>query len=304
MVFDNFSPGVTGRLGIDYASLSAVNPRIITCSVSGFGGTGPERDLPAFDMVAQGMGGGMSITGDGTSAPLRAGIPIGDLGGGVFGAIGVLAALAAREQNGRGQHVDISMLDVQISLLNYMATMHFLFGKDPLPEGNGHFVHVPYRTFATTTRHLIIAVITDNFWQNLVEVLGDDTLRDSKYATQPGRFAESDFIDARVGEIVARESCEHWLEVLRAARVPCAPVNAFSDAFNESQLRAREMIAGVESPKGKAVKMPGNPVKLSDTPGDSYSYPPRLGAQTDAVLESLGYERARVAELREQGVIG
>ncbi|MCG8544812.1 MAG: CoA transferase, partial [Alphaproteobacteria bacterium] len=138
VVFDNFSPGVTKRLGIDHDSLIRINPRVVTCGVTGFGQTGPNANRPAFDMVAQGMGGGMSITSTTESGPMRSGIPIGDLGGGVFGALGVLSAVAAREQTGRGQHVDISMLDAQISLLNYMATMYFLSGREPQGEGNGH----------------------------------------------------------------------------------------------------------------------------------------------------------------------
>ena len=171
VVFDNFSRGVTTKLGIDHQTLALINPRIITCSVTGFGETGPSPDRPAFDLVAQGLGGGMSITGEEDGRPMRAGIPIGDLGGGVFGALGVLAALHARSVTGSGQHVDISMLDVQISMLNYMATMYFLSGKNPGPLGNGHFVHVPYDTFRTQTRSLIIAVITDNFWESLVQLL-------------------------------------------------------------------------------------------------------------------------------------
>lgn len=146
VVIDNFSAGVTKRLEIDHHTLAAINPRIITCSITGFGETGPETNHPAFDQVVQGMGGGMSITGHQGGEPLRAGIPIGDLGGGVFAAIGVLAALVARQSTGCGQHVDISMLDVQISLLNYMGTMHLMSGANPEPLGNGHFVHVPYNS--------------------------------------------------------------------------------------------------------------------------------------------------------------
>ena len=157
VVFDNFSVGVTERLGIDYATLAEINPRIITCSVTGFGQTGPEIQRPAFDQVVQAMGGGMSITGTPESGPLRSGIPIGDLAGGIFGAMGVLAALAERERMGKGQHVDVSMLDAQISMLNYMATMHLMSGIVPNAMGNGHFVHVPYNSFPTSDGYIIIA---------------------------------------------------------------------------------------------------------------------------------------------------
>ena len=155
VVVSNFGAGVTERIKIDYPHLSAINPRIVTCTISGFGETGPFCDRPAFDLVAQGMGGGMSLTGHADGEPLRAGIPIGDLSGGLFGALGVLAALQARQTTGRGQNVDISMFDCQLSLLNYMATMFLMSGKEPGRNGNGHFVHVPYNTFRTKTRHMI-----------------------------------------------------------------------------------------------------------------------------------------------------
>ena len=150
---DNFGAGVPKRLRIDHATLAAVNPRIITCSVTGFGETGPDTQRPAFDQVVQGMGGGMSITGSPDQPPMRAGIPMGDLGGGIFGAMGVLAALQARERTGRGQHVDVSMLYAQISLLTYMATMHLMSGHVPGRIGNSHFVHVPYNVFTTQDSH-------------------------------------------------------------------------------------------------------------------------------------------------------
>ena len=185
VVFDNFSVGVTARLGIDYSSLSSVNPRIITCSVTGFGQTGPETQRPAFDQVVQAMGGGMSITGTPESGPTRAGIPIGDLGGGVFGVIGVLAAIAERERTGLGQHVDISMLDAQISLLNYMATMHLMSGHVPHGIGNGQFVHVPYNSYPTADGHVIVACIGDPFFERFVDFINIEALRKSVVAGLP-----------------------------------------------------------------------------------------------------------------------
>lgn len=305
VVFDNFSRGVTTRLGLDHDTLSAINPRIVTCSVTGFGETGPAPDRPAFDMVAQGMGGGMSITGEENGGPMRAGIPIGDLGGGAFGALGVLAALHARTITGRGQHVDISMLDVQVSLLNYMATMYFLSGKNPSPLGNGHFVHVPYDVYPTKTRSLIIAVITDNFWKALVDLLQVDALKSAKYDHQPGRLADKDFITKTLQAAFAQESCEYWLGKLNSSRIPCAPVNQFEHAVTDPQIVARNMIVTVKHPEGRKVQMPGNPVKLSETNDDIFTSPPLLGADTDDVLRNLaGLDEQEIAELRFSGVIG
>lgn len=305
VVFDNFSRGVTKRLGLDHETLSAINPRIVTCSVTGFGETGPSPDRPAFDMVAQGMGGGMSITGEEHGRPMRAGIPIGDLGGGVFGAMGVLAALHARNLTGRGQHVDVSMLDVQISLLSYMATMYFLSGKNPGPLGNGHFVHVPYDVFPTKTRSLIIAVITDNFWRALADLLQIDVLKDAKYDHQPGRLAAKDFINTTLQSAFAKKTCEYWLDKLNERRIPCAPVNRFEHAVSDPQVQARNMIVTVKHPDGREIQMPGNPVKLSDTNDEIYTSPPLLGADTDDVLRDFaGMDGKQIAELRAAGVIG
>lgn len=305
VVFDNFSRGVTKRLGLDHKTLSAINPRIITCSVTGFGETGPFPDRPAFDMVAQGMGGGMSITGAEGGPPVRAGIPIGDLGGGVFGALGVLAALHARSVTGKGQHVDVSMLDVQISMLNYMATMHFLSGKNPVPIGNSHFVHVPYDAFKTQTRFLIIAIITDNFWQALVELLDVPELAREEFRRQPGRLASKDFINDTVQAKLAANTCEYWLDKLRERRIPCAPVNDFEHALNDPQVAARNMVISVDHPSGVRVRMPGNPIKLSDTGDETFSRPPRIGEQTDHILkEFLGLDQAEIARLRMAETIG
>ena len=304
VVVSNFGAGVTARLKIDYAHLSKINPRIITCSVSGFGETGPAPDRPAFDLVAQGMGGGMTLTGYPDGEPLRAGIPIGDLAGGMFGVIGVLSALEARNHTGRGQHIDISMFDCQLSLLNYMATMYLMTGHEPGRSGNGHFVHVPYNTFRTRTRWLIVAVITDNFWLNLVELLGDPELRNDAFRTQPGRLANKALIEARVQKVFETESCEYWLDALARFRIPAAPVNDFAHAFDDPQAKARNMTVSVALPDGSAVCEPGNPVKLSDTYADVYAPPPVLGEHTRRVLaEFLELDDTYLEELAQRGVI-
>lgn len=304
IVFDNFSVGVTAKLAVDYAPLSRINPRIITCSVTGFGSTGPGHRRTAFDQVVQAYGGGMSITGSDAAHPQRAGLPIGDLGGGLFALVGVLTALYERERSGRGQHVDISMLDGQIAMMSYMATMYFLSGKDPEPIGNSHFVHVPYNSFATRDGFIVIAVIFDHFWASLLDVLDCDDLRHPDYARQPGRLANKAFIEGRVAEIFATNSSAHWLEKLEAVRIPCAPVNRFSQALADPQVRHRNMVVEIAHPNGKTTQAPGNPVKLSRTNGDSYSPAPLLGQHTEAVLkELLGWTDERIGELRARGIV-
>ncbi|WP_288365887.1 CaiB/BaiF CoA-transferase family protein [uncultured Marinobacter sp.] len=304
IVLDNFSAGVPAKLKIDHEHLSKINPRIITCSVTGFGQAGPNFKRPAFDQVVQGIGGGMSITGHDAEHPARAGIPIGDLGGGMFAVMGVLAALHSRAENGYGQHVDISMLDCQISMLNYMATMYFLSGDNPSPIGNGHFVHVPYDAFRTSNGFVIIAVIFDSFWENLVELLGIDELRDPAYKTQPGRFADKHKINGILTDLLKTNTTEHWVELLSSARIPCAPVNKFSDALSDPQVMFRNMVVDIPQFDGGTVKAPGNPIKLSVDSSDSYTAPPLLGQHTEDVLKSLGYSEERIAELKAMQAIG
>lgn len=304
VVISNFGVGVPERLKIDYATLSDINPAIVTCTVTGFGSDGPKPDRPAFDQVAQATGGGMSITGPDPQHPVRSGIPIGDLGGGMFAVMGILAALLERQRSGRGQHVDISMLDCQVSLLNYMATMHFLSGEDPYPIGNSHFVHVPYNTFTTSDGFIVIAVITDGFWQNLKNVVDCPEFEDSRYDTQPGRWADRDLIERRLNAFLSGNTTAHWVQRLEAKRIPCAPVNRFSEALSDPQVLHRNMVVELGHPDGKSTRGPGNPVKLSRTNEETYSPAPKIGQHTDAVLTGLlGYDAATIEGLRAQGAI-
>lgn len=304
VVFDNFSVGVPKRLGIDHETLAAINPRIITCSVTGFGETGPDIHRPAFDQVVQAMGGGMSITGTPETGPMRSGIPIGDLGGGLFGIIGVLAAIAERERTGRGQHVDISMLDAQVSMLNYMATMYLMSGNVPEGIGNGHFVHVPYNAFPTADGHVIVACIGDAFYERFAQFIDIEELRKPEYLAQPVRYAAKARIEALISERFRTQTTAYWVEKLEAARIPCGPVNNFAQSLGSAQVRARDMVMPVELPGGEKVEMPGNPVKLSDNPTRPFQRPPTLGEHTDAVLSKLvGYDADRIAQLRQQGAI-
>jgi len=283
VVINNFSAGVTKKLGIDFDSLSQHNPRIITCTVTGFGESGPAYQRPAFDQIAQALGGGMSITGKNEEDVIRAGIPIGDLGGGMFAVMGVLAAINARHVTGRGQHVDISMLDCQVSMLNYMATMYSMSGEEPKPLGNSHFVHVPYNTFKTADDLVVIAVIGDTFWPPLVDLLDDDVLRESQYDHAPERLEAKEFIEERINAALAHQPADYWIERLEAARIPCARVNSVAQALQDPQIVARDMVVEVKHPQGETAKVPGNPIKLSDTNGAYYTSPPLLGAHTQEV---------------------
>lgn len=304
VVLDNFSAGVTARLGIDHDTLAEINPRIITCSVTGFGESGPSYQRPAFDQIVQGLGGGMSITGSGPGEAVRAGIPIGDLGGGMFAVMGVQAALLARHQTGRGQHVDISMLDVQISLLNYMATMYSLSGDIPGPIGNSHFVHTPYNTFDTADDTIIIAVIGDRFWPALVDLVDIDELRDPKFATADVRLEHKAFIEGLLADKLEEDTAEHWLARLEAARIPCARVNNLAQALSDPQVRFRNMVVDLAHPQGGHAEVPGNPIKLSVDSDETFTPPPLLGAHTVEVFRDwTDIDDARLDQALAAGVI-
>ncbi len=304
VVISNFGVGVPERLKIDYATLSAINPAIITCTVTGFGSDGPKPERPAYDLVAQAMGGGLSITGADPAQPVRSGIPIGDLGGGMFAVMGILSALYERNSSGRGQHVDISMLDCQVSMLNYMATMYFLSGEDPCPIGNSHFVHVPYNTFGTSDGFIVIAVVSDNFWQNLKQVVTCPEFEDPKYDTQPGRWQDRDLINERLNSILGKNTSEYWLQQLEEMRIPCAPVNRFSQALSDSQVLHRKMVVDLKHPGGKSTKGPGNPIKLSRSNEESFTAAPLVGQHTQQVLSDLlAYDAQTIERLRQQGIV-
>ena len=304
VVLNNFSAGVVKKLKIDYDHLSKINSKIITCSITGFGETGKHSSRPAYDQIVQAYSGGMSITGADASTPTRAGIPIGDLGSGLFSVIGMLSALLSREKTGKGQHLDLSLLDVQISLLTYMATMQTLSGVNPEPIGNAHFVHVPYNSFTTKNGFVVIAVITDAFWKELLNIVDVDNLRKEEFKSSTGRLQNQKFIESELNKKLSTETSEHWINALNSAKVPCAPINSFSQALSDEQVIHRNMVVEVEHPDGGKVKMPGNPIKLSYTDEDSFSPPPHLGQHTkETLIEWCNYSESEINELIKKKVI-
>ena len=304
VVISNFRPGVVERLKIDFDSLAQVNPRIVTCTITGFGNTGPGKDRTAFDMVAQGYGGGMSVTGEPGRMPLRAGLFIGDLGGGLFASIGILSALHARERTGRGQNVDISMVDGQISLLSYLATMYFVSGEVPHSMGNEHFSHMPYGVYQTADLWVILACVQDPFYWSLAEVLGHPGLLREDFRTREVRLGHRDEINRILEAELPKWKSEPLLAELQKRGVPCGPVNTFDRALSDPQVLARHMVVEVPAPNGQTFRAPGNPVKLSQTPGEEFGPPPLLGQHNREVYRDLlGVDDAALEDMKKRGVI-
>jgi crotonobetainyl-CoA:carnitine CoA-transferase CaiB-like acyl-CoA transferase len=304
IVLNNFRVGVVQRLKIDHERLAEINPRIITCSISGFGETGPDNNLPSYDMVAQAMSGTMSITGQPEGPPTRAGIPISDMNGSLMGVTGILAALVVRGQTGRGQHVDISMLDSQISTLNYPATIYFLSNEIPTRIGNAHINHVPYDVYPCRDGHIILAVVTDEFWRKLMVILQLPDLDTEENRVRAGRLKNRDQINRKLGQTLTTQSKQYWLERMRAAGIPSGPVNDFAEAFTEPQVKARNMVIEVDYPQGDRVRMPGNPIKLSDTYTDTFTPSPGLGEHNQEIFgDLLGRPDTEITELQRTGAI-
>ena len=283
VVVDNFSQGVTKRLGIDHQSLKEVNPKIITCSISGFGDT--ELNRPAYDNLIQGYAGAMSITGTDKENPVKSGIPIADLGAGLYAVIGILSALQSRDKNDSGEHVDISMLDTQVSLLTYMATMHFLSGEDPEPIGNQHMNHVPFNSYKTSDSFIQIGVVAEDFWPSLLKALDLQKLDTEENKVRIGRLKNREVIDQAVQGVFITNTTEYWLKILQEHRVPCGPINTLSETFQDVDLLRRNMIIEVLQDSGATVKMPGNPVKISNH-DEEFKRAPSLGEHTSEVFKN------------------
>ncbi len=315
VVVDNYRPGVTERLRIDYDSLAQVNERIITCSITGYGHTGPGRDRAALDACIQAYAGVMGITGEPDGRPTRAGPLYGDISSGMAGVIGILSAVIARDRTGIGQHIDISMLDVQVSMLSYIATMQLMSGLPAARMGNEHALHVPYNAYPTADSYLFVAAFLDNHWAALASVLGQMTLPDTvqpdvDYLTQERllnrieRLEAREPINAALASVLRERSREEWIADLSAAGIPVAPINSVEDAVNDPQVLSRNMVVDVPHPAGGTFKAPGNAIKMSAADPDTFTAPPRLGEDTESVLSDvLGYDKQRIDDLLAKGAV-
>jgi crotonobetainyl-CoA:carnitine CoA-transferase CaiB-like acyl-CoA transferase len=305
VVYDNFRPGVVERLKIDYENLKIRNPKIICCSISSFGDTGPYRDRPGYDLIVQAMSGGMSITGEPGGSFLRAGIPIGDIMGGMAAVQAVLAAYISREKTGRGQRLEISLLDTQIYYLTYIAQYFFHSGNIPGPIGSGHQSHVPYQAFKTKDIQIVIVAFQNNHFQKLCEAIDKpEWAEDPRFATREGRLKNKATLIVMLENHLLTRRGDEWLEKIHRAGVPAGPINSMDRVFSDPQVLARDMIVEVEGAGGEKIKTIGHPFRMSETPLKTFSRPPRLGEHSrEVLLNLLGYTKERIDSLKEKGVI-
>jgi len=303
VLVENFRTGTMEKLGLGYDVLKEINPKLIFCSISGFGRTGPEKDRAGYDVLLQAFGGLMSITGE-EDKPAKAGMSIADLTAGMFAAFGISSALHGVKKRGKGQYLDISLLDSQVALLNHMATGFMAEGTYPKRMGTAHGSIVPYRGFNTTDNDVVIAVANDGLWKKMCGALGwDDLLNDDKYTINYDRVKYRDELEAIIQNRFLTMTSQEITEKLDQAGVPCGPIQTIDQVLTHPQVIAREMMMEIEHPNVPNLKVPAFPVKFSETPPQVRYAPPLLGQHTQEILHDLGYSDTDIAELRERHVI-
>jgi crotonobetainyl-CoA:carnitine CoA-transferase CaiB-like acyl-CoA transferase len=305
VVLENFRPGIMERLGCAAAKLRSLNPRVIVCSISAYGQEGPYRDWPAFDLALQAMGGALSLTGEPGGRPARMGLPIGDLAGGLFGAFAVAGALLRRERTGEGAHIDLALLDCQVSLLTYIAQYFWTDGRVPGPLGSAHASVVPYGALASRDGHLIVAVFAEKFWSGFCRAVGrPEWEHDPRFATNPDRVAHRDALMPLVEAEFATRPTAEWLRRLQAEGVPAAPIQSVDRVLDDPQVKLRAMVVEMSHPVHGRLPTLGTPLKIDGALGLHAAPPPRLGEHTEEVLRDLlQYPPARIGGLRDVGAV-
>ena len=304
VVVENFRPGVKHRLGIDYETLRQVNPRLVYGSVSGFGQTGPYAERPGFDQIAQGMGGLMSITGIAGEGPMRVGVPVADLTAGIHLSIGILAALMERERSGLGQWVHTSLLQSQISMLDFQAARWTMSAEIPPQAGNNHPTSIPTGVFKTADGHINIAAAGDHMYKRFSQALEAPELEtDPRFSTSAARQNHRDVLNDAMDTYTVRKTSQAWVDLLNAAGVPCGPIYSIDETFADPQVKHLKMAATVEHPTLGTLAIVDQPVNLSRTPAVMRCATPECGEHTDEILAEFGLSTDEVSSLRDAGAI-
>lgn len=305
VVVENFRTGVLDKMGLGYADLIQLNPRLVYCSISGYGRNGPGAERPGYDAILQAEGGLMSITGPVDGAPSRVGIPIVDLTTGMFSATAILAALRARDLTGKGQQVDMSLFDAQVALLANVGSNYLVGGITPVRYGNAHPNLTPYEAFQAKDQWFVLGVANDKQWEILCQVIGQPGLKnDARFVTNGDRLANRAVLFNLLNQSLGTRNADEWLALLSQAGLPCGPINSIPQVFHDPQTQARHLVLNVDHPTAGEIQMTGFPYKFSQTPAEVHRPPPLLGEHNEKVLiELLGYSPAEVTHLREQGAI-
>jgi formyl-CoA transferase len=309
VLVENFKVGDLARHGLGYASLARDNPRLVYCSITGFGQDGPYRDRPGYDFMIQGLGGLMSVTGERDDlpggGPQKVGVAVSDLFTGMYATSAILGALLHRERSGAGQYIDMALLDVEVAMLANLSSSFFVSGVPPGRMGNAHLNIVPYHVFRAADEFLIVAVGNDSQFASFCRVIGaPEWAQDARFATNPQRVRHRDLIVGMISERLRAKPAREWLAALEPAGVPCGPINDLAQVFSDPQVRHRGMEVRAPHPDAGEVRMVANPIKYSATPITHDAAPPTLGQHTDEVLGAvLGVDGARLEALRIQGVI-
>jgi len=304
VLVENYRPGVARRLGVDYATLSAINPRLIYCSISGFGQTGPYAGRGGYDLIAQGMSGIMSATGSEGGAPVKVGVPITDLGAGLFGVFGILCAVRARHVTGRGQLVDTSLFEAGLALSAWEATEYWFTGQVPRGLGTAHRLNAPYQAFRASDGHFTVGAANDNLFPRFCALLGlEHLVQDPRFDSVVHRLQNRAAMEPLIEAVTIHQPRAHWLARCEEAGVPAGPIYSVPEALDDPHARARGMVQELTHPRAGRVKGLGNPVKMSATPPVLARAAPALGADTDAILRELGLGDPEIATLRSDKVV-